>query len=89
MGILFVFIILSVLTFVNILVPISDSVTITPLLALITDPHNAIGLVSFYFVFKKTREFFKKETEEKKIHKLTFFHGKLQIINQRRQMYFL
>ena len=45
-----IFVILALLTFVNIIVPISGSATATPLLALITDPHNAIGLASFYFV---------------------------------------
>ena len=47
---IFIFIILAVLTFVNIIVPHSGSATVSPLLALITDPHNALGLASFYFV---------------------------------------
>ena len=45
-----IFIVLAALTFINVLVPISGSATTTPLLALITDPHNAIALASFYFV---------------------------------------
>lgn len=45
-----IFIVLAILTFVNIIIPVSGSATTTPLLALITDPHNAIGLASFYFV---------------------------------------
>lgn len=47
---IFIFIVLAALTLINIIVPISGSATVTPLLALITDPHNAIGLASFYFV---------------------------------------
>jgi len=47
---IFIFVVLAVLTFVNIIVPISGSATVSPLLALVTDPHNAIGLASFYFV---------------------------------------
>lgn len=35
--------------FLNILVPISGSATVTPLLAVLTDPHRAIGLASFFF----------------------------------------
>lgn len=50
--------VLAVLTFVNILVPISSSATITPLLALITNPHNALGLASFYFVLSGTIRIF-------------------------------
>ncbi|MFA6437068.1 MAG: sulfite exporter TauE/SafE family protein [Candidatus Paceibacterota bacterium] len=45
-----IFIVLAALTFVNVIIPISGSATTTPLLAIITDPHNAIGLASFYFV---------------------------------------
>lgn len=67
-----IFIVLAVLTFVNILVPISGSSTVTPLLALVTDPHNAIGLASFYFVLSGiVRIFvFRKEVQYEYIKKL-------------------
>lgn len=41
--------VLFVLTFLNIVVPISGSATVTPLLALFTDPYRAIGITSFFF----------------------------------------
>ncbi|MHB8660518.1 MAG: sulfite exporter TauE/SafE family protein [Minisyncoccota bacterium] len=42
--------VLGVTTFINIVVPISGSAIVTPLLALLTDPHQAIGIVSAFFV---------------------------------------
>ncbi len=42
--------VLGVTTFINIVVPISGSAVITPLLALLTDPHQAIGIASAFFV---------------------------------------
>lgn len=36
-------------TVLNIIVPISGSATVTPLLALLTDPYRAIGIASFFF----------------------------------------
>lgn len=50
MEIIITLIILTVLTFVNIILPLSGSSTVTPLLTLFTTPHNAIALTSFYFV---------------------------------------
>lgn len=41
---------LALSSLINILVPISGSSTVTPFLALLTDPHRAIGIASFYFV---------------------------------------
>lgn len=41
---------LAVSSVLNIIVPISGSATVTPLLAILTDPHRAIGLASFYFL---------------------------------------
>ena len=41
---------LAVSSFINIIVPISGSATVTPFLAILTDPHLAIGLASFYFL---------------------------------------
>ena len=52
--ILWVYTVLLIFTFVNILIPISGTVTVTPLLALLTDPHSAIGLASFYFAIGST-----------------------------------
>lgn len=46
----FVVILLSALSFLNIVVPISGSTTTTPLLAFIVDPHAAIGLASVMFL---------------------------------------
>ena len=37
-------------SFINILVPISGSAVVTPFLAVLADPHTAIGLASFYFL---------------------------------------
>ena len=47
-----VYLIIAASSFVNIVVPISSSAVITPILAMITDPHIAIGLVSFFFVLR-------------------------------------
>ncbi|MEJ0053913.1 MAG: sulfite exporter TauE/SafE family protein [bacterium] len=47
---LLVYGVLGVTTFVNIVVPISGSAVVTPLLALFTDPHQAIGIASAFFV---------------------------------------
>lgn len=41
---------LALSSFINILVPVSGSSTVTPFLAILTDPHRAIGLASFYFL---------------------------------------
>ena len=46
----FIYILLLVLSILNIVVPISGSSVVTPLLAILTDPHKAIGLASFYFM---------------------------------------
>lgn len=42
--------VLALSSFINILIPISGSSTVTPFLAILTDPHKAIGLASFYFL---------------------------------------
>lgn len=42
-------IVLTFYTVLNIIVPLSGSATVTPLLAILTDPHKAIGLAIFYF----------------------------------------
>lgn len=41
---------LAASSIINTLVPISGSATVTPFLAILTDPHKAIGLASFYFL---------------------------------------
>ena len=41
---------LGLSSFVNIIVPLGGSSVVTPLLALLTDPHRAIGLASFFFL---------------------------------------
>lgn len=41
--------ILALTSLINILIPISGSSTVTPFLAILTNPHTAIGLASFYF----------------------------------------
>ncbi len=41
---------LAASSFLNIIVPISGSATVTPFLAILTDPHRAVGLASFYFL---------------------------------------
>lgn len=41
--------ILAASSILNIIVPISGSATVTPLIAALTDPHRALGLASFYF----------------------------------------
>ncbi len=40
---------LALTSLFNILIPISGSSTVTPFLAILTDPHTAIGLASFFF----------------------------------------
>lgn len=50
MSHIWIYLVLALSSVLNIIVPISGSATITPLLALITDPHKAIGLTSFYLV---------------------------------------
>lgn len=44
-----IFGLLGLNTVLNIIVPISGSATVTPLLALLTDPYRAIGIASFFF----------------------------------------
>ena len=45
-----IYFVLAISSFINIIVPISGSSTVTPFLAILTDPHLAIGLASFYFL---------------------------------------
>ena len=45
-----VYSVLAILSLVNIIVPISGSATVTPFIAILTEPHLAIGLASFYFL---------------------------------------
>lgn len=45
-----IYLALALSSIINIIVPISGSATITPFLAILTDPHRAIGLASFYFL---------------------------------------
>lgn len=46
-------------TVINILIPISGSAVVTPLLTLLTDPYRAIGIASFFFFLSAvTRVFF-------------------------------
>ncbi len=47
---LIIYLYLAVSSLLNIVVPISGSATVTPLLAILTDPHRAIGMASFYFL---------------------------------------
>lgn len=44
-----IYLVLALTSLVNIIIPISGSSTVTPFLAIITDPHKAIALASFYF----------------------------------------
>ena len=46
---LLIYVALGLSTVVNIIVPISGSAVVTPLLALLTDPYHAIGIASFFF----------------------------------------
>ncbi len=41
---------LAASSILNIIIPISGSATVTPFLSILTDPHRAIGLASFYFL---------------------------------------
>lgn len=52
MGIndIIIYLALALSSIINIIVPISGSATVTPFLAILTDPHRAIGLASFYFL---------------------------------------
>lgn len=47
---LIIYLALAASSILNIIVPISGSATVTPFLAILTDPHRAIGLASFYFL---------------------------------------
>ncbi len=47
---IFIYIYLAFLSVLNIIAPLSGSAMITPVLAILTDPHKAIGLASFYFL---------------------------------------
>jgi uncharacterized membrane protein YfcA len=44
-----IYLLLLALTIVNIVVPFSGAVTVTPLLAALTDTHRAIGIAAFYY----------------------------------------
>lgn len=47
---LVIYLALAASSILNIIIPISGSATVTPFLAILTDPHRAIGLASFYFL---------------------------------------
>ena len=47
---LIIYLALAASSILNIIVPISGSATVTPFLAILTDPHRAIGMASFYFL---------------------------------------
>lgn len=47
---LIIYLALAASSILNIVVPVSGSATVTPFLAILTDPHRAIGLASFYFL---------------------------------------
>src|SRR3989338_10431882 len=47
---LIIYLALAASSILNIIIPISGSATVTPFLAILTDPHRAIGLASFYFL---------------------------------------
>lgn len=50
---------LGLSTLVNIIVPITGSATVTPLLAMIVDPHRALGMATFvFFLSAPPRVFF-------------------------------
>ena len=44
-----IYIVLALTSLINIIIPIYGSATVTPFLAVLTDPHTAIALASFYF----------------------------------------
>ena len=44
-----IYVALGLSTVINIIVPVSGSAVVTPLLALLTDPYRAIGIASFFF----------------------------------------
>ena len=46
---LLIYIVLGLTSIINIVIPISGSATVTPFLAILTTPHIAIGLASFFF----------------------------------------
>ena len=48
-NVILALIILSALTVLNIIAPMSGTATITPILAIITDPQRAVALAAFYF----------------------------------------
>lgn len=49
-GNLIIYLYLAASSVLNIVIPISGSATVTPLLAVLTNPHTAIGIASFYFL---------------------------------------
>ncbi len=54
---IFILFLLGLSTLLNVLVPISGSATVTPLIAAITDVHSAIGFVGFYFFLSAVLRF--------------------------------
>lgn len=67
-----IYVALAFSTFINILVPLPGSATVTPFLALLTDPHRAIALASFYFLLSGTVRIFifRKDIQFKYIKRL-------------------
>lgn len=49
MSEIIIYLVLGLISIINIVVPISGSSTVTPLLTLLTDPHAAIALASVFF----------------------------------------
>lgn len=71
--IIFIISLLTILTFLNIIVPYSGSGVVTPLLALLVpDPQQAIGIAAFYFLMSAIIRFFlfKKDIDWNEVKKL-------------------
>lgn len=66
------FLVLFLFTVINIVIPISGSATVIPVLALLMDPHLAIGLASFYFILSNLPRIylFRKHIDKKELKQL-------------------
>src|SRR3989344_5731521 len=69
---IWVYLVLALASLINIIVPVSGSSTVTPFLAILTNPHIAIALASFYFFLSAiVRLFiFRKDIKWKYVKKL-------------------
>jgi uncharacterized membrane protein YfcA len=67
-----IYLLLGISSFFFVVVPVSGSFVLNPLLALITDPHSAISIAAFFFLLNSTikTSIFRKDIQYKYVKKI-------------------